>query len=163
MGNIIWLSPTWTTVFILAVLTLFVTLFWDNIKRVFTDGKQGTLWNKFNNFVSKSAAMTVVRYFLGIAIMSYGIYCFAILNSAACGGTFIVLGICLVVVGIPVSICGDLCIEQVEIGFTFILLFINFLMALMVFIFGGGVTGFYIIATLGLNFIVLPKRPLFKQ
>jgi len=163
MGNIIWLSPTWTTVFILAVLTLLVTLFWDNIKRVFTDDKQGTLWNKFNNFVSKSAAMTVVRYFLGIAIMSYGIYCFATLNSAACGVTFIVLAILLAVIGIPVLICGDFCIEEVEIGFTFILLFINFLMALMVFIYGGGVTGFYIIATLGINFIVLPKRPLFEQ
>jgi len=102
-------------------------------------------------------------YFLGIAIMSYGIYCFATLNSAACGVTFIVLAILLAVIGIPVLICGDFCIEEVEIGFTFILLFINFLMALMVFIYGGGVTGFYIIATLGINFIVLPKRPLFEQ
>ena len=36
MNNIVWLTPTWTIVFILAIVTLCVTVFWDNIAKMFT-------------------------------------------------------------------------------------------------------------------------------
>ena len=79
MNNIVWLSPTWTTVFILAVVTLLVTTFWDNIKKVFTKNNDGeetsvSAWSKFNNFVSNSLAITIARYFLSVAVLSFSIY-----------------------------------------------------------------------------------------
>ena len=168
MNNIVWLSPTWTTVFILAVVTLLVTTFWDNIKKVFTKNNDGeetsvSAWSKFNNFVSNSLAITIARYFLSVAVLSYSIYCLASVNSAACGTSLIILVIILAVIGIPMSIECEFEDGDGQIIFAFLVLFVQFLMAVLLFIYGGATLGFYVIASMGLNLIILPKHKLLNK
>lgn len=168
MNNIVWLSPTWTIVFILAVVTLLVTIFWDNIKKVFTKNNDGektsdSAWNKFNNFVSNSLAITIARYFLSVAVLSFSIYCLASVYSAACGTSLIILVIILAAIGIPMSIGCEFEDGDRQIIFAFLVLFVQFLMAVLLFIYGGATLGFYVIASMGLNLIILPKQKLLNK
>lgn len=167
MNNIVWLSPTWTIVFILAVVTLLVTTFWDNIKKFFTKNNDGektsdSAWNKFNNFVSNSLAITIARYFLSIVVLSFSIYSLASVNSSACGISLIILVVLLAIIGIPMLIECEFEDGDGQFLFALLVLFVQFLMAVLLFIYGGATLGFYVIASMGLNLIILPKHKLIK-
>ena len=168
MNNIVWLSPTWTIVFILAIVTLFVTLLWDNIKKFFTKNNDGeetsvSAWSKFNNFVSNSLAITIARYFLSVAVLSYSIYCLASVNSAACGTSLIILVALSALIGIPLYCECDFEDYAGQLISALVVLFIQFLMAIMLFIYGAGTLGFYVILSMGVNLIILPKHKLLNK
>ena len=167
MNNIVWLSPTWTLVFILAIVTLFVTVFWDNIKKFFTNDNDGentsvSTWKKFNDFISKDLAIVIARYFLSIVVLSFSIYCLASVNSAACGTSLIILVALSAIIGIPLYCECDFEDYAGQLISALVVLFIQFLMAIMLFIYGAGTLGFYVILSMGVNIIILPKHKLIK-
>ena len=128
-------------VFVLAVVAFFVTTFWDKIKE----------WNV------NSRITNPIRYFLAAAVASYGVYSLGLVDSVACGTTFGVLGFFLLIAVICIAIDGWEK-KTIEALIKTLLILIPILMAILLFIFGGGISGFYTIATLGLVLLLIPKK-----
>ena len=136
--EITFLSPILNVLFVLAVVAFFVTTFWDSIKE-------------------NHGLIKYVRYFLSAAIVSYSIYCFGQVDGQACGVTFIGVGIILFIATIAISMEGwsQKILEKV---IRIMIIFIPVLMAILLFIWGSGIYGFQVVASLGLLLVLVPKK-----
>ena len=140
--EITFLPPVWSILFAVAAVTFFVATFWDRIKE----------WNVDCN------VMYYVRYFLATVAALYGVYCLGKVDSMVCGVTFGGLAVLLLIVILCISMDEGWDRKILETLIKTLLIFIPVLMAILLFIFGGGILGFYTIASLGLVLILIPKK-----
>lgn len=162
--NIVFLEPKWTAMFIVAVICLCVTVFWDNIKVAFTKNNDEiqTAWGKLKHFFTHSLWINIVRYAISIAILACCIYVLAIVDDMVC--ITVVVLICIgVAICIPMFLAAAENSGEKQAVILFSMMIAQFIIVITVFMCGGGVKGFYILGTMVLNFIILPKSQWLKN